>query len=470
MHAWNTRGGNTSAVLLRETALTVIPRIFHFIFLNLGTEAIREQHAQFVMGWMAKHPGWMVYFWTKSNLPPLVNQELYDRSTCSGIRSDLVRYQVLYNYGGIYADVDFECLASIEKFLDRDILLARESPDSIGQAIMGCCAKHPFLKRLIDDQAEFASTHPGNAIEQTGPKYVTSTYNAWTPKFDIVENYKVFFPLVWNDPNPKAAPESVAVHHMAGLWRKSPMHVSYILPFFHKADLFRMMLPVNDCFRAEGVEVVLVLDEPSDEKAVMELVTANSGDINFRVVVNDEAHDWRPPCIAYNVGIRHALADHVILTDPESAIVMPRADYPKVLIERDYRLCYGGICWKEEDFKVGDQPALIQQKVQVCEAMRPVWLCGHGFLLAPKLALERICGFDESRTTYGLDDDDIRVRLVRLGYPMVLDGRIKVFHTMHPDTERTESRDLPGPNIALTQQRESWGRRFNRVAYDWQKI
>lgn len=246
------------------------------------------------------------------------------------------------------------------------------------------------------------------------------------------------------------------------------MNCSYILPFYHKCELFRMMLQVNDCFRSSGAEVVLVLDEPSEEAKILEIVKSNT-DIKFRVIVNDWDHPWRPPCMAYNVGIRHSLADYIVLSDPESAIVMPRPDYPEFLVKTDYRMCYGGICWKEDDFKIGDSENLLRHKIQVCEAIRHVWLCGYGFLLAPKMALERICGFDEQRVSYGLDDDDIRVRLVRMGYRMMIDGRIKIFHTMHTDTNRTESRELPGPNITLSTQEESWGKAFSRVAYDWNK-
>lgn len=446
----------------------MIPRIFHFMWLNLGVEPMRPDHVEYVIGWIAKHPGWQVYFWTKDNLPPLVNQAFFDATICTGRRSDLARYQVLYEFGGVYADVDFECLSSIEEFLSRDILLVREAPDSIGQAIMGCCPKHPFLKQLIDGQMDFANSHPGNAIEQTGPQYVTHTYNNWHEPLPVVENYRVFFPFYWKDANPKPYPESVAIHHMAQTWRKPPMQTSYILPFFHKADLFRMMLPVNDCFRSPDTEVVLVLDEPSEEARILEIVK-NNADIKFRVLVNDWDHPWRPPCMAYNVGIRHALADHVVLADPESAFVFSNPNLLKRLIEEDFRCCFVGICWMEDDFKVVDPPAVIRHKIQVCEAIRKVWHIGNGFLMAPKIALERICGYDEGRSTYGYDDNDIRVRLARAGQRCLITGEIKVFHAWHGDTNRTCPEEFPGPNIALTEQAESWGTAYNRVAYDWQK-
>lgn len=247
------------------------------------------------------------------------------------------------------------------------------------------------------------------------------------------------------------------------------MQLSYILPFYRKAKAFRKMLPLNDCFKVKDVEVVLALDEPTEEREILGIVAANP-DIKFRVIVNDWEHTWRPPCMAYNVGIRHALADHVVLTEPECAVVMPSADLPLQLVRQDFRMCYAGILWDEYDIADGDSVELMRQKLTVCEAINKVWMWGHGFLLAPKIALERICGFDESRDVYGLDDDDVRIRLSRLGYKCTIDGRIKVFHSSHTDTNRHGNAKQSGPEIALTQQQESWGKAYNRVAYSWDKL
>lgn len=247
------------------------------------------------------------------------------------------------------------------------------------------------------------------------------------------------------------------------------MVISFLLPMFHKVDLLRMALKVNDVYRTPNVEVVLVLDEPSEEAAVLNLVRENS-DIHFRVIVNDWDHAWRPPCIALNVGVRHALADHVVFMSPECMLVLPRPDYLQQLIAKDFRMCYAGVCWAEDDFKVEDSPGLLRHKIQVSEATHPAWLWGFGFLLAPKLAVERIFGYDESRTTYGWDDNDIRSRLTRLGNRFLIDGQIKVFHAMHPNEFREQSeRVLPSPNVALFNQRDTWGTAFNRVAWDWTK-
>jgi hypothetical protein len=247
------------------------------------------------------------------------------------------------------------------------------------------------------------------------------------------------------------------------------MTLSYILPFYKKADLFRMVLPLNDCFRHPDAEVICVLDDPSDEVSVLETVKANP-DIKFRVIVNDWEHPWRPPCIPYNVGVRYAESDHIVLSDPESVISLPRPDYLQAQTKLDYRLCFAGVCWYGDDFRPGDSPGLVRHKIQVTEASRQAWLWGYGLFLCPKIAYDRICGFDEQRTRYGLDDNEIRARVTRFGYRCVVDGSIKIFHAGHPNDSRSNyDRDDPNPHIVLCEQREFWGQAFKRIAYDWKQ-
>jgi mannosyltransferase OCH1-like enzyme len=196
----------------------VIPKLFHWIW--LGKNSLQPEHAAFILGWIRMHPGWRVVLWDDHNLPALQNQHLYDQTTCHGYRGDLLRYQVMYDLGGVYLDVDFECLGQLDPFLDREVLLARERPDSVAPGIMGSVAGHPFFKAMLDRQEEFICSHPGEAIHQTGPCYLTAMYESWTPKFKIVDDPHVFYPFNWGEPRNIRWPETVAAHHWAGTWRK----------------------------------------------------------------------------------------------------------------------------------------------------------------------------------------------------------------------------------------------------------
>lgn len=99
--------------------VAVIPRVFHFIWLE-GSPALPHLFQTFMDGWADKHPEWEVRLWDRPEWP-LRNQDLYDRASelCPGfegqLRSDVWRLELLLEHGGVYLDVDFECLKCIER-------------------------------------------------------------------------------------------------------------------------------------------------------------------------------------------------------------------------------------------------------------------------------------------------------------------------------------------------------------------
>src|SRR4051812_34231033 len=103
--------------------------------------------------------------------------------------------------------------------------------------------------------------------------------------------------------------------------------LSFVIPFYHKFALWNKLIRRNPNLWGRDREVVLVLDEPSEEKQVLETVRTLSHFIQFRVIVNDETHAWRPPCCAANVDIRYARGSRVAVMSPESILLLPTPDY-----------------------------------------------------------------------------------------------------------------------------------------------
>lgn len=229
--------------------------------------------------------------------------------------------------------------------------------------------------------------------------------------------------------------------------------LSVILPFYKKADAFRRALDKNALYLQEDIELVCVLDAPDDEWAITHIVKDNPS-IKFRVIVNDQEHPWRPPCKAYNVGIRHALSGHVLLTDPESVLVF-EAPVGEWLDSN----AHSGVTWMVPGEANPER-----------ERDTPPWAWTLGALLCPKSDLTAIAGYDESRTTYGLDDTDLRNRLLRNGTVIVVDGRIKIFHPEHAqELNRVCGYQACGVNPIIETQLETYGTSFSRVAWDWNK-
>lgn len=97
------------------------------------------------------------------------------------MRGDLWRYMVIYKYGGVYADLDTECLNPISNWLNEEyeMIVCPETDIHFCQWTFAASAGHPILKSVLDTIKErllnplygsphFVHTHTGPAIWTEG--------------------------------------------------------------------------------------------------------------------------------------------------------------------------------------------------------------------------------------------------------------------------------------------------------------
>lgn len=243
--------------------------------------------------------------------------------------------------------------------------------------------------------------------------------------------------------------------------------ISFVLPFYRKFAWFLETFPLN-LMHFKNNEVVCVLDEPSEEVPMVRFAEQHK-EVNLRVIVNDTNHPWRPPCIPYNVGIWNSRGTHIVLFDAESVLTLPCLGYLESLIVDGHEKAYGGLVWHVDTWQ--HSPVGLLRACARTEATSDPCFWGYGFMLCPKPALETVCGYDESRTVYGHDDDDIRMRLTRSGLIFQIDPLIKAFHLWHDNPMKRSDKVQPrSPNVVLAHQRDTWGRAYSRIAYDCARV
>ena len=254
--------------------------------------------------------------------------------------------------------------------------------------------------------------------------------------------------------------------------------LTIILPFYRKLREFKRVLPLNaDFFSDPRCEVVVVMDDPQCERQVVELARRHPA-VRFRVVVNDRRHDWRPPCRAYNVGIRHALGRYVLLGDPESVLLTDAVSLMLQALRDDERaMVLGRVAFA----RFADAPTLAPAELQDAflraesRMSTPLFYCSLG---VSRERLEAIRGYNESLLKWGADDDNLRLRLMIAGARMAPVPEIRLLHLGFerrlaghasrrvPTYTREEKRRIHSPRSAVTN-RPSWGREFSRTAWDW---
>jgi mannosyltransferase OCH1-like enzyme len=218
-----------------------IPKIIHQIW--IGKEVPKEFWA-FQQSIIKFHPDWEYKLWTQYDIPDLHlhNENLIAQSRNPGEISDMMRYEILYRYGGVYLDFDTECLQSFELLNHLyDFYIGIQPLDSelvqLGIGIIGSIPGHPILKKCIEnvkvDWKKMALAQMATA--RTGPIYCTKIFYETAEKsnhIDIALPAHYFYPLASKAQELKrnlwVEQGSFTVHH----WAKSWLYPTFRRPEF----------------------------------------------------------------------------------------------------------------------------------------------------------------------------------------------------------------------------------------------
>lgn len=110
--------------------------------------------------------------------------------------ADLMRYEILYRYGGFMPGVDCELISSaeeMEELLCCELITVYENETArpgLVSPILGATKGHPFLKLIIDNLYELKPT--GEPWKLTGNAFIQKMIELHNPKVNIVpSNYLI---------------------------------------------------------------------------------------------------------------------------------------------------------------------------------------------------------------------------------------------------------------------------------------
>lgn len=184
----------------------------------LGGEPMPDVYTHFGETWQRHHPAWELRLWTDTELPPLTHPEAYARCRNHGERSDVLRYELLHRFGGIYADTDVECQRSLEPLIgNASAFAAWARPGTLGSAVVGAVPGHPAIARLLEEVSTSAGS--GNQVVTTGPGLLTRVFEE-APDVTIFPS-ETFYPFDHSDLplESKDFPDAYAIHHWEGTWK-----------------------------------------------------------------------------------------------------------------------------------------------------------------------------------------------------------------------------------------------------------
>lgn len=241
----------------------MIPRIIHQTWKERDTP---DEVRPFQASWQRYHPDWEYRFWTDMDCRRFLAEHyswflpIYDLYPEPIMRTDTSRCFILHHFGGIYADLDYECLKPFDSLLaGKDLLLGCEPYSHtrrqqalirgldciLSNAIMASIPGHPFWEHLFK---AFVGVHlEPNPLDTTGPFLLTRTYQSYSDRISIsIEPPEVLFPLdeseLWEGQTkhsmPKPPPnEAYGIHHWHGTWWRKPKNRWYAPKHPKKSDI-----------------------------------------------------------------------------------------------------------------------------------------------------------------------------------------------------------------------------------------
>lgn len=222
-----------------------IPRIIHQTWKDRTIPPAWEAYHR---SWRRHHPAWELRLWTDHDLRELIRRDyawflpIYDGYPHPIQRVDAARYFMLHRYGGLYVDLDFECLRPLDDLLAAHEVVLGVEPAAHGalhkartrglerivcNALCASTPAHPFWEHVF--RRLVAAHWEPDPLDATGPFFMTralATYDA--PARVFLPPAELLYPItsdeaqagLLDDPTARArvTAEAFAIHHWSGSW------------------------------------------------------------------------------------------------------------------------------------------------------------------------------------------------------------------------------------------------------------
>jgi hypothetical protein len=215
--------------------MPLIPLRLHYCWFGSAP----EPHLEFRQGWQALHPDAEIVRWDETNAPldhPYLASVLAARRYSKA--SDFMRLWLMINHGGVYFDIDVECVRNIEPLRTRPCFVGFQRErgfdrfEIVNSAVFGARPGHwlpvELMRRLLDrDDGRGAPMESGprlisGMLADLGLEYSDQEIVLSLPGRDPIHVMprSAFYPYSWAEPPDRSriGPDTFAVHHWDGSW------------------------------------------------------------------------------------------------------------------------------------------------------------------------------------------------------------------------------------------------------------
>ena len=201
----------------------MIPKIIHQVW--IGNKPIRLKHRGFMSQLKSMHPTWEYKFWNNVNIEsilegtPWFNKIQNSRNPIEiEILSDIIRFRILKKFGGIYSDIDCECVASLDPLLNcNDFFIGfsnvKYNEPLVIPAVFGTVQTGKIISNLVQDENLFYSE--SMKLKEPDSRRISNQIFQSIDQDTIIYNYKYFYQWDYETfSSPKILePNAYLIHH-----------------------------------------------------------------------------------------------------------------------------------------------------------------------------------------------------------------------------------------------------------------
>lgn len=113
-----------------------IPKIIHQVWEGRTEPKMPTRLKILARTWQEQNPTWEYHLWNGEEMDKLVEthfpeyMSMYKNFHYNVQRWDIIRYMILYVYGGVYTDLDAECFKPIDGLFNANTFCFGEEPDN----------------------------------------------------------------------------------------------------------------------------------------------------------------------------------------------------------------------------------------------------------------------------------------------------------------------------------------------------
>lgn len=209
---------------------SIIPKIIHQHWKN---KEIPNEWLEYHKSWKEKNPDFYFLIWSEEDALEFISNyfswflPVYKNYKYDIERADAIRYFILYSYGGIYIDLDYECLYPLSNYIhliSKPVGFISPSDSGFSNSMMISKKGEPIWNSIIQSLINFSNTFTltkhQHVISTTGPGFLMKVIEKSNEKNSLCALTKIMFnPCTFCDQCIKCENfPCLAIHHYAKSW------------------------------------------------------------------------------------------------------------------------------------------------------------------------------------------------------------------------------------------------------------